>query len=99
MVQTAWQNLFIFKIKGELSDSCLNLCKKQKKIDKDEETTKIFHEKHNVPTHSTNQLTQNMTKKIERLTSHDRILYDNLLKRFLNDINDIEEQYHTQLIC
>jgi hypothetical protein len=90
--------LFISKLYDKLSDDCLNLCKKPNSIDH-EKNDMIIHDKHNVPEHSTNQLSQNMIKKIERLTTHDRILYDNLLKRFLNDIKDIEERYDTKLIC
>lgn len=92
--------LFMFKIHGNLSDSCFNLCKKPKNDnDNKDEKNKIFHERHNVPYHSADKLSQNITKKIEKITSHDKILYDNLLKRFLDDIKYLEELYHSKLIC
>jgi len=87
------------RLRGKLNEGCLNLCN-NKTI---ENTTTNYmvnvHEKHNVPEHSVNDLAPSTISKIERITRIDKILYQNLLARFLYEIKTLEAKYQTTLIC
>ena len=101
--------LFMYKLYDYLDKECLDICKNKTihtKIKKDndndndnDEYKQTFYDRHNVPQHSTKDLTPSIINKIKRLTRIDNELYTNLVERFLSEIKIIETKYQTSLIC
>lgn len=42
---------------------------------------------------------QHILKKIDKLTTKDRLLYNAALKRFLNDTHHVQQQFGTRIVC
>lgn len=91
--------LFLYNLYNKLNEECQNLCKNRNKVIDNSVNKPNFHEKHNVPGHNTTSLSPSIINKIERLTKKDKMLYNNLLKRFLNEIKVLETKYETKLLC